>query len=110
MNIGGHDMTSIKRNDILHVYSVVKFLYRDCDVTMTRLNNMVDIGIVKIHKEGYIIEKHRDKLIKSNYEHLLNFLNEQNTLLEKTHKKVLMREGHIDRLLEPPQIKEKNPL
>jgi len=103
-------MTSIKRNDILHVYSVVKFLYRDCDVTMTRLNNMVDIGIVKIHKEGYIIEKHRDKLIKSNYEHLLNFLNEQNTLLEKTHKKVLMREGHIDRLLEPPQIKEKNPL
>jgi len=103
-------MTSIKRGDILHVYSVIKFIYRDCDVTMTRLNNMVDVGIVKIHKEGYIIEKHGDKLIKSNYEHLLAFLNEQNTLLEKTHRKVLIREERIDRLLEPPQIKEKNAL
>jgi len=103
-------MTSIKRNDILHVYSVVKFIYRDCDVTMTRLNNMVDVGIIKIGKEGFIVEKHGDKLIKSNYEYLLAFLNEQNTLLEKTYKKVLIREEHIDRLLDPPQVKEKNPL
>ena len=103
-------MTSIKRGDVMHVYSVIKFFYRECDVTITRLNNMVDVGVTKIHKEGYIIQKHSEKLIQSNYEHLLNFLNEQNTLLEKTHKKVLMREEHINRLLEPPKIKEKNAL
>ena len=69
---------------------------------------MVDIGLTKIHKEGYIIEKHGEKLIRSNYEHLLNFLNEQNELLEKTYKKILRREEHINRLLEPRQVKETN--
>jgi len=103
-------MSSIERKDIMHVYSKIKFFYRDCDVTITRLNNMVDVGITKIHKEGYIIERHGNKLIESNYVHLLNFLNEQNKLLEETYKKILMREKHIDRLLEPPQIKEKNTL
>ena len=103
-------MSSIERKDIMHVYSVIKFFYRECDVTVTRLNNMVDIGVTKIHKEGYIVQKHSEKLIKSNYEHLLAFLNEQNTLLEKTHKKVLMKEEHINRLLDPPQNKEKNVL
>ena len=102
--------SSVERKDIMHVYSVIKFFYRECDVTITRLNNMVDVGITKIHKEGYIIQKHGEKLIESNYEHLLNFLNEQDELLEKTYKKILMREEHINRMLEPRQIKEKNPL
>ena len=103
-------MSSIERKDIMHVYSKIKFSYRECDVTVTRLNNMVDVGIIKIHKEGYIIERHVNKLIESNYVHLLNFLNEQNKLLEETYKKILMREEHINRLLKPPQIKEKNTL
>ena len=100
----------VERKDIMHVSSVIKFLYWGCDVTITRLNSMVDIGIIKIHKEGYIIEKHGNKLIDSNYEHLLSFLNDQNTLLEKTYKRVLMREEHINRLLEPRQVEETNNL
>ena len=102
-------MTSlIERKDILHVYSVIKFFYRECDITVTRLNNMVDIGIIKISSEGFIIERHGNKLIDSNYRNLLNFLNEQNELLEKTYKKILRREEHINRLLEPRQVKETN--
>ena len=95
----------IERNDMLHVYSEIKFSYRDCDVTMTRLNNMLDVGFVKIHKEGYIIEKHSEELLKSNYKYLLDFLNDQTVILEETYKKIIMGEENVNKLLEPPQIK-----
>ena len=99
---------AIKRNDMLRVYSEIKFTYEGCDVTITRLNNLVDVGFVKFHKEGYIIEKHSEQLLISDYKHLLGFLNEQTDILKKTHQKIIAGEAYIDRLLEPPQEENEN--
>ena len=101
---------AIKRNDMLRVYSEIKFTYEGCDVTITRLNNLVDVGFVKIHKEGYIIEKHSEKILVSSYKFLLNFLNDQTQtdLLKETYNKITAEEAYLDRLLKPPQEENEN--
>lgn len=90
---------------MFRVYSEIKFSYKDCDVTVTRLNNLLDVGFVKIHKEGYIIEKHSEQILVSNYKYLLNFLNDQNAILEETYKKIVKGEEYIDKLLKPREVK-----
>ena len=102
----------VERNDMFRIYSEIKFSYKDCDVTITRLNNLIDVGFVKIHKEGYIIEKHSEQILVSNYKHLLEFLNDQTQadLLEETYKKIIMGEKYINGLLKPQQNKNENNL
>ena len=46
-------------NDIISFEMICKFSYKNCEVTVKKINNIVDVGILCVSGKGYIIEKHK---------------------------------------------------
>lgn len=53
----------VNADDIISFEMTCKFDYKNCEVTVRKFNNIVDVGIVSISEKGYIIEKHKTVII-----------------------------------------------
>ena len=49
----------INVDDIIFFEMTCKFLYKNCEVIVRKLNNIVDVGIIGISSKGYILERHK---------------------------------------------------
>ena len=45
--------------DIISFEMTCKFNYKNCEVTVRKMNNIVDVGILCVSGKGYILEKHK---------------------------------------------------
>ena len=46
-------------DDIILFEMKCKFYYKQYEVTIKKINNIVDVGILGISKKGYILEQHK---------------------------------------------------
>ena len=49
----------VKVEDIVLFEMKCKFYYKQYEVTIRKINNVVDVGILGISKKGYILERHK---------------------------------------------------
>lgn len=66
----------IKNNDIISLECTVKLQYKNCEMTLKKIDRVYIINAVDITEKGYIIEISETFLGKKElYPNLLNFLN-----------------------------------
>ena len=49
----------VKADDIIYFEMKCKFYYKQYEVTVKKINNIVDVGIIGISEKGYILERHK---------------------------------------------------
>ena len=49
----------VKADDIISFEMTCKFSYKNCEVTVKKINSIVDVGILYVTGKGYIIEQHK---------------------------------------------------
>ncbi len=66
----------ITNNNIISFETTVKFQYKNCEMTLKKVDQVYTINVVDITKKGYIVEFSETFLAKKKtYPNLLNFLN-----------------------------------
>ena len=72
-------------DDIVSFEMTCKFGYKNCEVTVKKINDVVDVRIICISEKGYILEKHKTFIIdhKEFNPGILNFISKANILLYK---------------------------
>lgn len=90
----------IKNNDIISFECAVKLQYKDCEMTLRRIDRVYIINVVDITEKGYIIEISETFLGKKElYPDLLNFLNHVvDKDLYKVYKKLQNKKNLRDAL------------
>ena len=46
-------------DDIIYFEMKCKFSYKNCEITVKKINNIVDVGILCVSGKGYILERHK---------------------------------------------------
>ena len=80
-------------NDIILFEMTCKFNYKNCEVTVKKINNIVDVGIVAISGKGYIIEKHKTIIInqgKFNRE-LIKYIEHKSNYIEEMYQSIIKK-------------------
>jgi len=83
----------ITTDDIINFEMTCKFSYKDCEVTVRKFNNIVDVGIVAISEKGYIIEKHKTVVIdqgKFNQE-MIKYIERKADYIEEIYNSVIKK-------------------
>lgn len=89
-------MGQIKVDDIYSFECTSKFGYKNCEVDIRRLGNIVDIRIIHVNKNGYMIERNKTYRNKSGHKYLLDFLNDNINYIEDMYKSVIKDNNIID--------------
>lgn len=84
----------VKADDIILFEMTFKFYYKNFEVTVRKINNIVDIGIMGISEKGYILDKHKTIIINQDKFNrgLLLFIRAKIRYIEKMYND-LVEEG-----------------
>lgn len=88
--------------DIILFEMTCKFYYKEYEVTVRKINNIVDVGIVGISKKGYILERHKTFTLsqKKFNSKLLFFIQAKIGYIEKMYKNIVEEGIRNDRKIE----------
>jgi len=88
----------VSEDDIISFEMTCKFNYKNCEVMVKKINNVVDVGVVVISEKGYIIEKHKTIIIdqsKFNRE-LVKFIERKSGYIEGIYISVIKKGAEND--------------
>ena len=86
----------INEDDIISFEMVVKFTYKNCEVTVKRYGKILDLTIVNISDKGYIIEKNITFIKKSKYTDLLSCINKNISYIEEIYNNLIIEDARND--------------
>lgn len=81
-------MGQIVNNDIISFEMTVKFYYKNCEVILKRLNNVLDLSIINITNSGYINEKNKTFICGKNYKCFLEYLDTIIDIVEEMYQEI----------------------
>jgi len=55
----GGSRVGVNIDDIIDCEMICKFYYKECELTVKKMNDIVNVGIVGLSRKGYIMEKHK---------------------------------------------------
>ena len=84
----------VKADDIIYFEMKCKFSYKNCETTVKKINNIVDVGILCVSEKGYIMEKHKTIIIDQNEfnQQLLIYIRHKINYIEEIYNLVI-KEG-----------------
>jgi len=89
----------IKKKDLIHFEMTIRFFYKDCEVTLKKLNQIYIIIITGISDMGNLLSASRVFRKRVNRQSVINYLDSEIDNIEKVYGNVLKKEfGMNDRI------------
>ena len=79
----------IKIDDIISFEMTVRLNFKNCEVTVKRFGQILDIHVSNFSDKGYFTEKSDDFICHSEYVDLLNYLHNNIQYIEGVYKKTI---------------------
>ena len=89
-------------DDIVYFEMKCKFYYKNYEVTVKKVNNIVDVGIIGISGKGYILEKHKTLALDQGKfnEKLLFYIEKKIDYIEKIYNNIVEEDVRNDSKIE----------
>ena len=86
----------IKIDDIISFEMTVRLNFKNCEVTVKRFGQILDIHVSNFSDKGYFTEKSENCIGQSEYSDLLNYLNDNIQYIEEIYQKTIKQNARND--------------
>ena len=80
---------AVNEDDIISSEMNVKLNYKNCEVTVKRFGQILNVHVSNFSDKGYFTEKSEDLICQSEYIDLLNYLNDNIQYIEGVYLKTI---------------------
>ena len=85
-----------KEEDVISFEMIIKFYYKDCEVILKKLNNILDISVINITPNGFIAEINKTFICGKNYKHFLEYLDTVIDFVEEIYQEIKRKESNFN--------------